>query len=74
VTGLVCATGLGAEQGGPIVVVGVASVVYECPSCEERLLERRCPECNVFCRRLGPGGRCPSCDEMVLIDELGTDA
>ncbi len=47
-TGLVCATGLGAEQGGPIVVVGVESVVYECPSCEERLLERRCPECNVF--------------------------
>ena len=55
------------------MAVGVVSVVFECPSCGERLLERRCPECNVFCRRLGPGGECPSCDEAVLVEELRGD-
>lgn len=51
------------------------SVVYECPGCEERYAgSRRCPECNVFCRRLGAGGRCPACDEVVLVDELGAEA
>jgi hypothetical protein len=25
-----------------------ASVVYKCPVCEERLVEHRCPDCNVF--------------------------
>ena len=57
-----------------VVVVDVMSVVYECPSCAERGPERRCPDCNMFCRRLGPGGRCPSCDEMVLVADLGADA
>jgi len=56
------------------VSVDVVSVVYECSSCEERSLDRRCPECNVFCRRIGPGGRCPSCDEFVLVEELDGDA
>lgn len=54
----------------PPVSVETVSVVYECPSCGERCVERRCPDCNVFCRRLGPGGRCPSCDEVVLVEEL----
>lgn len=53
------------------MAVGVVSVVYECPSCGERLVERRCPECNVFCRRLGAGGERPACAEMVLVEELG---
>jgi hypothetical protein len=49
-----------------------ASVVYECPECQERLVdERRCPDCNVFGRRLGVGGCCPSCGEIVTVDELG---
>ena len=47
------------------------SRVYECPECEARFLgERRCPDCNRFCRALGPGGACPHCDEPVLISEL----
>jgi ssDNA-binding Zn-finger/Zn-ribbon topoisomerase 1 len=46
-------------------------VVYECAGCEERFVdERRCPECNLFCRSLGEGGRCPSCGEIVSKDEL----
>jgi ssDNA-binding Zn-finger/Zn-ribbon topoisomerase 1 len=50
-----------------------ATVVYECPRCEGRLLgQQRCPDCHVFCRRIGPGGRCPACDEPVAIAELTT--
>jgi hypothetical protein len=49
--------------------------VYECPSCEARLLgEQRCPDCKVFARRLGPGGACPCCDEAIAVTELiGTE-
>jgi hypothetical protein len=50
----------------------ILGVVYECPGCEERFVdERRCPECNLFCRRIGPGGCCPSCGEIVAAEELG---
>ena len=49
----------------------VAHTVYECPSCQTRLLgDRRCPDCHIFCRRLGLGGLCSHCDEPVLIAEL----
>jgi hypothetical protein len=49
----------------------VTRTVYECPSCETRLLgEQRCPDCHVFCRRLGLGGPCPHCDEPVTLAEL----
>ena len=49
----------------------VAHMVYGCPICEQRYLgERRCPDCNRFCRKLGLGGTCPHCDEPVLIAEL----
>jgi len=49
----------------------VTRTVYECPSCEARLLgEQRCPDCHVFCRRLGLGGPCPHCDEPVTFAEL----
>lgn len=49
----------------------VARTVYECPACEARLLgEQRCPDCHVFCRRLGLGGPCPHCDEPVTLADL----
>jgi hypothetical protein len=49
-----------------------AGVVFECPGCGERLVgESRCPDCNLFCRRLGRGGCCPGCGEMVTVEELG---
>ena len=45
------------------------ATVYECPSCETRYLgEQRCPDCGIFCRRVGPGGPCPHCDEPVALD------
>jgi hypothetical protein len=45
--------------------------VYECPECEQRYLdERRCPDCNLFCRLLGHGGPCPSCDELLVVADL----
>ena len=49
----------------------VARTIYECPSCETRYLaERRCPDCHLFCRRLGLGGPCPHCDDLVLVAEI----
>lgn len=49
----------------------VAQTVYACGACDQRFLgERRCDDCNRFCRRLGPGGECPHCEEPVLLAEL----
>jgi hypothetical protein len=49
----------------------VAHTVYECPSCETRLLgTQRCPDCHVFCRRLGLGGPCPHCDAPILLADI----
>ncbi len=49
----------------------VAQTVYQCPSCEERYLgERRCTVCNLMCRKLGLGGRCAGCDEVLTLGDL----
>lgn len=49
----------------------VDQTVYECPECEQRFLgDRRCSECNRFCRSLGLGGACPDCDRLIVVDEL----
>jgi hypothetical protein len=48
-----------------------ADVVYQCPDCDTRYLgEQRCPDCNKWCRRLGPGAPCPHCDEPVTVNDL----
>ncbi len=45
--------------------------VYECSDCGQRLAgEQWCPDCNRPCRRIGPGGTCPSCGDPVTITEL----
>ncbi len=36
--------------------------------------EQWCPDCSRPCRRLGAGGICPSCEEMITVEELTTDA
>ena len=47
------------------------STVYECPACQIQYLgDQYCPDCRLFCRRVGPGGLCPSCDEPVAIADL----
>ena len=49
----------------------VAHTIYACPSCDERVVgERRCPDCHLFCRTLGLGGRCPDCETPILLTEL----
>jgi len=48
-----------------------ARTIYECPSCDTRYLGvQRCPDCGIFCRKVGPGGSCPHCDEPVLLADL----
>jgi ssDNA-binding Zn-finger/Zn-ribbon topoisomerase 1 len=47
------------------------ATVYECVECGTRYLgEQRCPDCQRFCRRLGPGGACPHCEEPVALADL----
>ena len=46
------------------------SVVWECGSCGTRSLGRRCEECNLFCSKVGPGGECPECSELIATAEL----
>ena len=53
----------------------VPGVIYQCPECDERYLsERRCPDCQLFCRRVGPGGLCPHCEEPVTLNDLAGPA
>ena len=48
-----------------------AATIYECPSCGARFLgEQRCDDCHLFCRRVGPGGPCPHCDEPIAVADL----
>ncbi len=58
----------------PAATDGLAAI-YQCPDCEERYLdERRCPDCQLFCRRVGTGGLCPHCDEPVAVTDLTEEA
>jgi predicted nucleic acid-binding Zn ribbon protein len=58
----------------PLARPSGAASVYECPACpacgSRYLDEQRCPECNLFCRRIGLGGPCPHCDEPVAAADL----
>lgn len=59
------------HQPRPPVRVPKYQTVYECPNCNRRYLgEQRCEDCNVFARRVGPGGSCPHCDEPVAVNDL----
>jgi hypothetical protein len=49
------------------------TTIYQCPDCDQRYLgQQRCDDCGTFCRRLGPGGPCPHCDEPVATSDLIT--
>jgi hypothetical protein len=49
----------------------VAHTVYESSVCGDRMVgDRRCTQDNIFCRALGLGGHCSSCDEPILLAEL----
>ena len=68
------------DPAGPVAAARrlgdrAALMIYECPTCEARYLgQRHCPDCHRFCRKLGPGGACPHCDEPILLaDLLGTE-
>ena len=49
----------------------VGQTVYECPTCNERLPgQRRCDQCNLMCRKVGLGGRCSECDDIMTVAEF----
>ena len=50
-----------------------AHTVYECECGERYLGQQQCDLCHRFCRAVGLGGRCPGCDEVVLIVDLLDD-
>ena len=53
------------------VVVAKSDTVYQCDNCDARYLgAQRCDACNTWCRRLGPGGLCPCCDEPIAVEDL----
>lgn len=59
------------ERVLPRPVSRTATGVYECPGCGERLAgRRRCDDCNLYARRLGTGGACHACGEILTIEEL----
>src|SRR4051794_16724893 len=50
------------------------TTVYECDSCATRALgEPYCQDCRTFMRRVGPGGPCPHCDELVALQDIITE-
>lgn len=50
-----------------------ADVVYQCPECDTRFLgQQRCEDCNTWARKVGPGARCPSCDDPISVFDLMT--
>lgn len=62
------------EQPPPPSDVPRSRIVYECPSCGSRYLGmQRCPDCQLFCRRVGMGGRCPHCEEPVAVTDLASN-
>lgn len=55
----------------PVAASRVSRTVYACDRCGARMLgEQRCADCSVFMRRVGIGGACPGCDEVVTAAEL----
>ena len=47
------------------------TTIYECPDCQQRYhAQQWCPDCNRPCRRIGPGGPCPHCDNPVAVEDL----
>ena len=45
--------------------------IYECGQCGQRQAGRQwCDECSRPCRKIGPGGDCPSCGEPVALADL----
>ena len=45
--------------------------IYECGDCGQRLAGQQwCPDCQRPCKRIGPGGTCPSCGDPITITEL----
>ncbi|MGH3184020.1 MAG: hypothetical protein ACRDOE_19255, partial [Streptosporangiaceae bacterium] len=63
------------DAPGPPPQPSKADTVYACPLCEARYVgEQRCPDCNCWCSRVGPGGPCPHCDGAVALADIVDDS
>ena len=59
------------SRSAKAILIRTDATVYQCPSCDQRYLGiQRCPDCNLFCSRIGPGGLCPHCNEPVAHTDL----
>jgi ribosomal protein L32 len=48
-----------------------AHTLFECPTCGDRQLgQRRCADCQHFCRAVGLAAACTECGELVLVTDL----
>ena len=66
---------LDATRPSSLVVPRVAHrkpiTVYQCDTCGIRALgEQRCEDCTTFMRKVGIGGRCPCCEDLITVAEL----
>lgn len=45
--------------------------IYQCDHCGQRQAGRQwCDDCAKPCRRIGPGGDCPACGEVITLNDL----
>ncbi|MCA1693934.1 MAG: hypothetical protein LC749_03930, partial [Actinobacteria bacterium] len=64
------------QSAGPVMQLPARrsrrdGTVYACGECDNRYLgEQWCHDCNRPCQRLGAGGTCPSCEDIILTEEL----
>ena len=64
------------SAAGPVLALPartsrVPLTVYACDDCDMRAVgEQRCAGCWRFMRRVGIGGACPGCDQVITVVEL----
>jgi ribosomal protein L32 len=48
-----------------------AHTLFECSTCGDRQLgQRRCPDCQLYCRAVGLAAACTECGEFILVADL----
>ncbi len=59
------------RSSSPPPAPGRSAPSMKCDGCGERFIgTQRCEDCNLFARRIGPGGPCPHREEPVAVADL----